>query len=75
MAYRGPFGIDSAARAFLGRDGALFIEGAPSPGASAERLPVYNPSSGEPLAEVPDATPADVDAAVRCAQPTANASC
>lgn len=46
----------------------LFLDGAFVPASSGERLPVLDPATGEPLAEVAAAGPADVDRAVEAAQ-------
>ena len=46
----------------------LFIHGRWEEPASPTTIPVMNPATGEQLASVPDATPEDVDRAVRAAR-------
>ncbi|MFV1362471.1 aldehyde dehydrogenase family protein [Mycolicibacterium elephantis] len=46
----------------------LFIDGAWTDGAGEQTLQVLNPATEETIAEVPQASPADVDAAVRAAR-------
>jgi acyl-CoA reductase-like NAD-dependent aldehyde dehydrogenase len=46
----------------------LFIDGKWQPSETGVRIPVMNPATGEQLADVPDATPADVDRAVAAAR-------
>ena len=47
---------------------AMFINGEWTEGSSSNRIPVYDPSSEEVIAEIPDASVADVDAAVAAAR-------
>jgi betaine-aldehyde dehydrogenase len=47
---------------------ALLINGELTESASTTRIPVYDPSTEEIIAEVPDATPAEVDAAIAAAR-------
>jgi acyl-CoA reductase-like NAD-dependent aldehyde dehydrogenase len=49
-------------------DATMYIDGAWTEGHSAETITVTSPATGERLAEVPVATAADVDAAVRAAR-------
>jgi acyl-CoA reductase-like NAD-dependent aldehyde dehydrogenase len=49
-------------------DATMYIDGAWTDGQAAETITVTSPASGERLAEVPVATAADVDAAVRAAR-------
>jgi phenylacetaldehyde dehydrogenase len=67
MGYQGPFEVDARVQAFLSRDPALFIDGKRTPATGTARLPVYDPASGLQIAEIADATTADVDRAVRSA--------
>src|SRR5271167_1095446 len=46
----------------------MFINGEWTEGSSSNRIPVYDPSTEEIIAEIPDASPADVDAAVAAAR-------
>src|ERR1700761_9512404 len=46
----------------------MFINGEWTEGASGKRIPVYDPSTEEIIAEIPDASAADVDAAVAAAR-------
>src|SRR6202453_2023615 len=46
----------------------MFINGEWTEGASGKRIPVYDPSTEEVIAEIPDAGAADVDAAVSAAR-------
>ncbi len=46
----------------------MWIEGRETPGTSGETFPVGNPATEEQLAQVPVATPADVDHAARAAK-------
>lgn len=46
----------------------LFIDGKWTAGVGDERLEVLNPATEQTIAEVPQATPADIDAAVRAAR-------
>jgi phenylacetaldehyde dehydrogenase len=64
MSYPGPFTIDAATRSFLDRDAAMFIGGKRVAGTSKERMAVFDPASGEAIAEIVDANEADVDVAV-----------
>ena len=67
MGYQGPFEIEPATRAFLERGPALFIEGRRVEAATGDRLPVFDPSSGQEIARIPNAGARDVDAAVASA--------
>jgi len=46
----------------------MFINGEWTEGSSGKRIPVYDPSTEEVIAEIPDASAADVDAAVSAAR-------
>jgi betaine-aldehyde dehydrogenase len=46
----------------------MFINGEWTEGSSSSRIPVYDPSTEEVIAEIPDASTADVDAAVAAAR-------
>src|SRR6201995_938244 len=46
----------------------MLINGELAESSSANRIPVYDPSTEEVIAEVPDATPAEVDAAIAAAR-------
>jgi acyl-CoA reductase-like NAD-dependent aldehyde dehydrogenase len=46
----------------------LFIDGREVPGASRETLEVLNPATGQPIARIAHASPAEVDVAVRSAR-------
>lgn len=67
MTYQGPFTLDPATSAFLDRAPAVFVDGAFVAAGDGRLLPVRDPSSGATIAQVPDATAADVDRAVRSA--------
>ncbi|RDU96248.1 aldehyde dehydrogenase family protein [Trinickia dinghuensis] len=56
--------VSNAVKAFLSRELSLFIDGAPCPAHSSTRLDVFDPSTGQKLASVPDADAIDVDRAV-----------
>ncbi len=56
--------VNDSVRAFLAREHGLFINGGPQPALSATRVDVFDPSTGEAIASVPDANAADVDRAV-----------
>ncbi|MBV8437722.1 MAG: aldehyde dehydrogenase family protein [Silvibacterium sp.] len=47
---------------------AMLINGELTESASASRIPVYDPSTEEVIAEIPDASPAEVDAAIAAAR-------
>ncbi len=47
---------------------AMFIDGKWIEGTSAKRIPVYDPSTEEVIAEIPDATASEVDAAIAAAR-------
>ena len=47
---------------------AMFINGDWTEGSSSNRIPVYDPSTEEVIAEIPDASAADVDSAVSAAR-------
>ncbi|WP_204128168.1 aldehyde dehydrogenase family protein [Pseudomonas ogarae] len=51
--------------AFLGRHHALFIDGGYVESQSSQTLDVANPATGQVIAQVSDATPGDIDAAVQ----------
>ncbi len=46
----------------------MFINGKWTEGSSGKRIPVYDPSTEEVIAEIPDASAADIDAAVAAAR-------
>src|SRR5271170_3716603 len=46
----------------------MLINGEMTGSASSNRIPVYDPSTEEIIAEIPDATTADVDAAIAAAR-------
>ena len=46
----------------------MFINGEWTEGSSGKRIPVYDPSTEDVIAEIPDASAADVDAAVAAAR-------
>ena len=46
----------------------MFINGEWTEGTSGKRIPVYDPSTEEVIAEIPDASAADIDAAVAAAR-------
>src|ERR1700742_2995135 len=46
----------------------MFINGEWTEGTSGKRIPVYDPSTEEVIAEIPDASEADVNAAVAAAR-------
>src|SRR5271168_608517 len=46
----------------------MFINGEWTEGSSGKRIPVYDPSTEEIIAEIPDASAADIDAAVAAAR-------
>jgi len=46
----------------------ILINGEMTESASTNRIPVYDPSTEEVIAEIPDATPADTDAAIAAAR-------
>ena len=68
MSYNGPFALEAATLAFLGKEPAQFIDGQWCAPNSRETLPVFDPSSGFEIARISDGTAADVDAAVQSAQ-------
>lgn len=55
-------------REFLGKEHKLFIDGAFVPSSSTERITVRDPSTGEAIGRVPEATPEDLDRAVAAAR-------
>ncbi len=57
----------SAVSTFIGHDHGLFIDGDWRAAKGTERLDVFDPSTGEPIASVANASPDDVDHAVRAA--------
>ena len=60
--------MSDRAAAFVARGHGIFLDGAGQPGGSGTTIANTNPSTGETLAEVPSASVADVDDAVRSAQ-------
>src|SRR5580692_11075825 len=46
----------------------MFINGEWTEGTSVKRIPVYDPSTEEVIAEIPDASAADINAAVAAAR-------
>jgi len=60
----GCIALDKAVRAYLQTDFGLFIDGRMQPARSDRRIAVFNPATGEPIAQVADANSADVDAAI-----------
>ncbi|MFI8417598.1 aldehyde dehydrogenase family protein [Serratia sp. NPDC078593] len=58
--------LDSVLR-FLKRQHGLYIDGQWQPSQSDQRLPVYNPADGQPIASTADACAADVAGAVQSA--------
>ena len=67
MPYAGSFALDPGARTFLEREPFLFIDGRTTASGGRATLPVFDPSDGAIIAEVPDATGEDVDRAVHSA--------
>lgn len=57
-----------AATAFLARDHGLYIHGQTVAGDSSNRLAVINPANGQTIAQIADASQADVDRAVDSAR-------
>ena len=55
--------------AFLARHHALFIDGRYVQSQSAQTLDVVNPATGQVIAQVSEASPGDIDAAVESARP------
>jgi phenylacetaldehyde dehydrogenase len=55
-------------RQFLARDHGIFVDGAWAPASSDRRLPVRDPSSGEVVGQIADASAADLDQAVASAR-------
>ncbi|AQS83859.1 MAG: aldehyde dehydrogenase family protein [Acetobacter aceti] len=64
MVYRGKFEINVATRAFLAREPGIVVGGKRIAGRSKGRIPVFDPASGLPIAEVVDAVTEDVNDAV-----------
>jgi phenylacetaldehyde dehydrogenase len=60
--------LGDASRAFLGREHKLRIAGKHVASSGGGMTPLVDPSSGEIVGHVPEATPGDVDAAVRAAR-------
>jgi phenylacetaldehyde dehydrogenase len=60
--------IDAAAKQYVSMPRKLLIDGAWVNSASGKTFPVYDPSSGEILAQVAEADAADVDRAVKAAR-------
>lgn len=60
--------LTSNVRDFLARTHAHFIGGAPRPSGAGGSIDVINPANGTVIAQVPEATADDVDAAVEAAQ-------
>ncbi|MBI2311308.1 MAG: aldehyde dehydrogenase family protein [Betaproteobacteria bacterium] len=61
------YGVTDAARAFLGEEHKLYIDGAFVEAASKDRVPVIEPSTGETLTTIAAAGKDDVDCAVAAA--------
>ena len=61
------YGVTDAARAFLGEEHQLYIDGAFVEAASKGRVPVFEPSTGETLTSIAAAGKEDVDRAVAAA--------
>lgn len=59
--------VDPDVTAFLSRPHGLFIDGEQQASEAEDRLQVFNPATGKTIASVPNATPGDVDKAVRSA--------
>ena len=59
--------IDAAAKQYVSMPRKLLIDGAWVNAVSGKTFPVYDPSSGEILAQVAEADAADVDRAVKAA--------
>ncbi|ODT18145.1 MAG: betaine-aldehyde dehydrogenase [Kaistia sp. SCN 65-12] len=60
--------LSSAAREFVGRKPRLLIDGKLVAAASGKTFPVYNPATGQIVAQVPEADRQDVDMAVKAAR-------
>ncbi len=60
--------LSKAAREFLGRKPRLLIDGKLVAAASGKTFPVYNPATGQIIAQIPEADRADVDFAVKAAR-------
>ncbi len=67
MAYNGSFPVGADVHRFLALDPALYIEGRRVAGTGSERLLIFDPATGDPIAEAVDATPEDVNSAVASA--------
>lgn len=61
------YSLGEGTRAFLGRAGRMLVNGEWVAAASGETIDVFDPASERVIARVPNAGPADVDAAVRAA--------
>lgn len=59
--------VSDAVRAFIAQDHRLFIDGHWQDSSGSNRIPVFDPATGQLLCHVVDATLADVDSAVRSA--------
>ena len=60
--------LSKAAREFMGRKPRLLIDGKLVAAASGKTFPVYNPATGEIIAQIPEADRQDVDIAVKAAR-------
>jgi phenylacetaldehyde dehydrogenase len=60
--------LSKAAREFVGRKPRLLIDGKLVAAASGKTFPVYNPATGEVIAQIPEADRQDVDLAVKAAR-------
>ncbi len=60
--------LSKAAREFMGRKPRLLIDGKLVAAASGKTFPVYNPATGEVIAQIPEADRQDVDLAVKAAR-------
>ena len=63
-----PSSLGSASASFIGSRHALAVNGRSRQAESGKDLPVFDPSSGEEIARVPDAGIKDVDRAVKAAR-------
>ena len=68
MGYEGSFTLDPGVERVLGRSAGPFIDGAVPDASGREQSPVFDPSTGRPIASVADANPDDIDRAVRSAR-------
>ncbi len=60
--------LSKAAREFVGRQPRLLIDGKLVAAASGKTFPVYNPATGQIIAQIPEADRQDVDLAVKAAR-------